>query len=359
MAQQQLDEAYKLGRTLGEGTFATVRCATCLKTKKKWAVKIIDRFALTADDEQSLKMEIKILEETNHDHIVKVKEVFYSKKYVSLIMELMSGGELFDRIVAKDHYSEKEGKDALIDIVKALDYCHSRNIVHRDLKPENILYASTADDAPLKLADFGLAHLLKPNEMMSVACGTPGYVAPEVLQGHFYGKEVDMWSVGVVLYILLCGFPPFYDESNKALFQQIIHARYQFMDPYWTDVSDTAKDLVSKLLQVDPKKRYTTKQVLAHPWVKDKNAAKATDLTMVKQNLKAYNAKRRFRGAIRAVMLSNMLQKVQTGFSLPSVSAAVANEERVMDEPVAVVPVEISTEAVVEQTAAPTDPVTA
>lgn len=311
-----VEEAYKMGRTLGQGTFATVRLAQSRTEGTRWAVKIIDREALTQDDEKSLKMEITILQETNHPNIVSVKEVFYTKKTVCLVMDLMSGGELFDRIVSKDHYSEKEGKIALIDIVTALEYCHSKNIVHRDLKPENILYSSTDPEASLKLADFGLAQLLKPNELMNVACGTPGYVAPEVLQGRYYGKEVDMWSVGVILYILLCGFPPFYDENNKALFNQIIHAKFKFMAPYWSDVSDCAKDLVKRLLQVDPKKRLTAAQCLEHDWVKQE--ASDTKLQFVNENLKSYNARRRFRGVIRAVMFT---QKVSSAGGFAAAAA--------------------------------------
>lgn len=178
--------------------------------------------------------------------------------------------------------------------------------LRRDLKPENILYASPADDAALKLADFGLATMLKPNQLMTVACGTPGYVAPEILCGTAYGKEVDMWSVGVILYILLCGFPPFYDDNNKKLFSLIIHATFTYPEPYWTDISETAKDLVNKLLVVDPKKRLTATEVLAHPWMN--NDSGAVELSHFKDNLKSYNARRRFRGAIRAVQLISLIK---------------------------------------------------
>jgi serine/threonine protein kinase len=176
----------------------------------------------------------------------------------------------------------------------------------RDLKPENILYSSPADDASLKLADFGLATLLKPNQLMNVACGTPGYVAPEILCGTAYGKEVDIWSVGVILYILLCGFPPFYDDNNKKLFALIISANFTFPDPYWTDVSPTAKDLVSQLLVVDPAKRLTAAQILEHPWMKASDSAPV--LSHFQKNLISYNAKRRFRSAIRAVQLTSLIK---------------------------------------------------
>jgi serine/threonine protein kinase len=237
-----------------------------------------------------------------------MKDAFYSAKYVYLVMDLMAGGELFDRIVDKDHYSEKEAKKAMVDILVAIQYTHKQNIVHRDLKPENILYASPADDAALKLADFGLAMMLDPNELMNSQCGTPGYVAPEVLMGHFYGKEVDMWSVGVILYILLCGFPPFYDENNEELYKMIVNARVEFLSPYWDSVSPEAIDLIRKMLEKEPGKRLTADQALEHPWI-IKEASDA-QLTFAQSNLKTYCSKRRFRGAIRAVIMANNLRKL-------------------------------------------------
>lgn len=322
----EVEKKYKFGRTLGQGTFATVKLATHIPDNTKWAVKIIKRSALTSEDEESLKMEIQILQLTNHPNIVSVKEVFYCKNYVYLVMDLMTGGELFDRIVSKDHYSEQEAKQALAQIVIAIKYCHDKSIVHRDLKPENILYESPDENSRLKLADFGLATLLKPNQLMTVACGTPGYVAPEILRGTAYGKQVDLWSIGVILYILLCGFPPFYDDNNKKLFAQIINANYSFPDPYWTNISPLAKDLVSKLLIVDPNKRLNADQILAHPWMHEDGSKLSLDL---KSNLKSYNARRRFRSAIRAVQITQLLRKLHPGASSKPVSilSAVESEE--------------------------------
>jgi serine/threonine protein kinase len=178
---------------------------------------------------------------------------------------------------------------------------------YRDLKPENILYQSPADDAPLKIADFGLATLIRPNQLMTVACGTPGYVAPEILRGIAYGREVDIWSIGVILYILLCGFPPFYDDNNKKLFAQIVNARYSFPDPYWTNISPLAKDLVSKLLVIDPKKRLTCDEILRHSWMLEDGRNMSLD--HFRPNMKSFNARRRFRSAIRAVQLTQLLHR--------------------------------------------------
>ncbi len=178
----------------------------------------------------------------------------------------------------------------------------------RDLKPENILYASAAEDATLKLADFGLACVITPTELTNIACGTPGYVAPEIIRGQHYGTSVDMWSVGVILYILLCGFPPFYDDNNKKLFKLIVNAKYSFPNPYWANISEEAKDLIRKLLIVDPVKRLTAQQAQQHPWVSDETKSSDNDI-LITDNLKSFNARRRLRGAIRAVQLSVRLTK--------------------------------------------------
>ena len=170
-------------------------------------------------------------------------------------MEKCIGGELFDRIVEKDHYSESEAANALLPVIDAIKYCHSMGIVHRDLKPENLLYTSPDNSAIIKVTDFGLARFYD-DDVMTTACGTPGYVAPEILLGKGYGLEVDYWSIGVILYIILCGFPPFYEESNQALFETIKAGSFEFPSPFWDDISDMAKDLVTNCLKVNPSERF-------------------------------------------------------------------------------------------------------
>lgn len=303
--KEEIEKYYKLGRVLGQGSFATVKIGTCKSDQSKWAIKIIKRASLAPEDEESLSTEITILQRVNHPNIVHLKEVYECKLCVYLVMEVMVGGELFDRIVNKEHYSETEARDAFRQIMASVKYIHDLNIVHRDLKPENLLYSSNADDAVLKLADFGLAYLLKNQEMMHSSCGTPGYVAPEVLKsgkgGAGYGKEVDMWSVGVILYILLCGFPPFYDEDNVRLFAAIQLGKFDFPTPYWDGVSEAAMDLIKNLLVVDITKRYSADQALQHLWMTGETSN--TALPHFKENLGRYNARRRLRKAIRAVQL--------------------------------------------------------
>lgn len=299
-----------MGRVLGQGSFATVKLATCKADNTKWAIKVIKRSCLAPEDEQALATEVAIMERVKHPNVISLKEVFDCPTHMYMVMEIMSGGELFDRIVQKEHYSELEAKEALRQIVSAIGYCHDMGIVHRDLKPENLLYTSPSPDAALKLADFGLAQLLKPNELMHSACGTPGYVAPEVLRNDSsgYGKEVDMWSIGVILYILICGFPPFYDEDNAKLFVSIQKGEYDYPSPYWDSVSPEVTDLIDKLLVLDPGLRLTAAQTLEHPWLTA--SSQSAPLPHFAPNMKAFNARRRMRGAMRVIQLATSLQKV-------------------------------------------------
>jgi len=305
---------YKLGRTLGEGAFSVVKMATHKQEKSVWAAKIITEEALTPADKEALTNEVSISTRLNHKNIVKCKEVFDTPRHMYIIMEFMSGGELFDRIIAKEHYNEKEAVTVTQQVIQAVQHCHDNNVVHRDLKPENLLFLNPQDDSPLKLADFGLALGLKEGEAGHAVCGTPGYVAPEVLavktkgNKEGYGKPVDMWSVGVILYILLCGFPPFYHESNSKLFELIQKADYSFPSPYWDEVSDTAKDLIRKLLVLNPKERLTAPQALQHPFLVEENTNQSKFIHF-KEQMAAFNARTRMRKAIRAVQFMNKMIK--------------------------------------------------
>jgi serine/threonine protein kinase len=263
---------------LGSGNFATVYKAELKVARESpagamnpgmYAIKVIDKAKV--EDLQDIEREIEIMQACTHPNIIKLYEVYEEKKRINLVMEIVSGGELFDEIVMREKYTEKDAAKVMRTMCDALSYIHKKNIVHRDLKPENVLLAQKPRpgfEPEIKIADFGLARFVAKDDMMKTACGTPGYVAPEVLKNKGYDSgAVDMWSAGVILYILLCGFPPFYDEELPVLFDTIIKGKFDFPSPWWDSISSEGKALVCRLLTVDPKKRITAEQVLQDPWV--------------------------------------------------------------------------------------------
>lgn len=305
------EKVYKFGRVLGQGAFALVKLATRREDSTKWAVKILKKDAMVSDsDTESLRNEIDIVTKVSHPNIVNTREVMDTPHYCFVVMECMSGGELFDRVVEKEFYSELEAREAFWQMLEAIRFCHSQNIVHRDLKPENLLYADTSEHAPLKLADFGLAQMIKPEELMHHACGTPGYIAPEMLKDEAYGPKVDMWSLGVILYILICGFPPFYDEDEKKLFKAIKKGEYEFLSPYWDEASAEVKDLIEKCLVVDPEKRLGAEEAQSHPWLATDFEHRSIHMTGTIVQMKKYNARRRLKGAVRAIMVTQKINNL-------------------------------------------------
>jgi len=260
-----ITDKYTIHDELGRGAFSVVKLAVENSTGKKYAVKIIQKSKV----EQNVRLatEMEILKQVQHDNIISLKEIIDTKTCLFIVTELVTGGELFDKIVELGQYTEKDASILVTKMVSAIQYLHSINIVHRDLKPENLLLRDPESVSEVKLADFGLSKIVGTKVMMQTACGTPGYVAPEVLTAQGYDKEVDMWSIGVITYILLCGFPPFYNENLPELFEQILKAAYDFPEEYWKDISEDGKDFIRKLLVVDPKKRMTGEEALRHPWL--------------------------------------------------------------------------------------------
>ncbi|KAM3140347.1 hypothetical protein pb186bvf_007507 [Paramecium bursaria] len=288
-----IKDAYKFDKVLGEGSYAVVRKGIRKQDNQEFAIKIIEKASLESDDHLAIQSEVEIMSQIDHPNIVKLYEVYDEKTKLNLVLELMTGGELFDRIVEKETYNEKEAADVIRPIVDAIRYCHSMGVVHRDLKPENLLYTSPEPDATIKISDFGVAKVIS-DDLMITACGTPGYVAPEILIGSGYDLAVDYWSIGVILYVLLCGYPPFYEESNEKLFELIKKGKVDFSGQEWKKISNEAKDLIQRLLEVDPGKRYKADQIIKHPWITGEKAS-TKDLSEVTEKLREFNARRKLR----------------------------------------------------------------
>uniref|UniRef100_A0A4W3JC76 Calcium/calmodulin-dependent protein kinase Ia n=1 Tax=Callorhinchus milii TaxID=7868 RepID=A0A4W3JC76_CALMI len=227
----------------------------------------------------------------------------------------VAGGELFDRIVERGCYTERDASQLISQILHAVHYLHQLGIVHRDLKPENLLYCGQEEDSPIMISDFGLSKLEDKGSVMSTACGTPGYVAPEVLAQKPYGKAVDCWSIGVISYILLCGYPPFYDDNDAKLFEQIVKAEYEFDSPYWDDISDSAKDFIQHLMDKEPQRRYTCDQALEHPWVAGDTALDKNIHESVSTQIKKNFAKNKWKRAFNATAVVRHMRKLQLGGS--------------------------------------------
>lgn len=258
-------------KELGHGHYGVVRKCMDRKTKQWYAIKSIRKSRVSKIE--VLRREIDILKDVNHPNIIRLKEVHEDDKYLHLITDLCTGGELFDRIIAKTqsaegHFSEKDAAFLIHSILDAIQYCHDeKRIVHRDLKPENFLYATEEDDSPIKIIDFGLSRPdVSPNSIMRTKVGTPYYVAPEVLKRK-YTASCDIWSIGVISYILLCGYPPFYGDSDTQIFDSVKAAYFDFPSPEWDSISDEAKDFICCLLKKDPTKRLTAAQAIQHKWI--------------------------------------------------------------------------------------------
>lgn len=309
------EEVYTIGKELGSGAFSIVKEGTHKRTGNKFAIKVVTKAKLTREDELALIDEISILKDLRHRHIIRLSDVYEDKTYHFLVTEIMSGGELFDRIVSKSYYNEKEARDVCVILFDSLRYCHFRNIAHRDLKPENLLLQSKSNDSEIKIADFGFAKRALTENCLTTQCGTPGYVAPEILEGSRYGTKADMWSLGVIMYILLGGYPPFIDQNQRDLFRKIRKGQYEFHPEYWGQVSKEAKKLISSLLTVDPRKRLSAEEALKSPWIMGSDEMLAgKDLGTNLKELQKFNGKRKFKAAVKLIVATNKLNSLGENF---------------------------------------------
>uniref|UniRef100_A0AAZ3QPG1 calcium/calmodulin-dependent protein kinase n=1 Tax=Oncorhynchus tshawytscha TaxID=74940 RepID=A0AAZ3QPG1_ONCTS len=296
---------FQLYEELGKGAFSVVRRCVKLCTGQEYAAKIINTKKLSARDHQKLEREARICRLLKHSNIVRLHDSISEEGFHYLLFDLVTGGELFEDIVAREYYSEADASHCIQQILEAVLHCHQSGVVHRDLKPENLLLASKCKNAAVKLADFGLAIEVQGDQQAWFGfAGTPGYLSPEVLRKEAYGKPVDIWACGVILYILLVGYPPFWDEDQHKLYQQIKAGAYDFPSPEWDSVTPEAKNLINQMLTINPAKRITAQESLKHPWVSQRSTvASMMHRQETVECLKKFNARRKLKGAVLTAML--------------------------------------------------------
>ncbi|CAN8312520.1 unnamed protein product [Cochlearia groenlandica] len=310
----QISDKYNLSRELGRGEFGITYLCTDLETHEAFACKSISKRKLrTSVDVDDVRREVAIMSTLpSHPNVVKLKAVYEDNENVHLVMELCGGGELFDRIVARGHYTERAAASVARTIAEVVMMCHSNGVMHRDLKPENFLFANKKENSPLKVIDFGLSMFFKPGDKFTEIVGSPYYMAPEVLKRD-YGPEVDVWSAGVIIYILLCGVPPFWAETEQGVALAILRGVIDFRRDPWPQISESAKSLVKQMLDPDPTKRLTSQQVLAHPWIQ--NAKKAPNVPLgeiVRSRLKQFSMMNRFKKKVLRVIAEHLtIQEVE------------------------------------------------
>ncbi|XP_013779511.1 calcium/calmodulin-dependent protein kinase type II alpha chain isoform X10 [Limulus polyphemus] len=302
----RFSDNYEVKEELGKGAFSIVRRCIQKSTGLEFAAKIINTKKLSARDFQKLEREARICRKLNHPNIVRLHDSIQEEAFHYLIFDLVTGGELFEDIVAREYYSEADASHCIQQILESVHHCHQNSVVHRDLKPENLLLASKAKGAAVKLADFGLAIEVQGDQQAWYGfAGTPGYLSPEVLKKDPYGKPVDIWACGVILYILLVGYPPFWDEDQHRLYAQIKAGAYDYPSPEWDTVTPEAKNLINSMLTVNPAKRITASEALKHPWICQRERVASTlHRQETVECLKKFNARRKLKGAILTTMLA-------------------------------------------------------
>ncbi|XP_022975823.1 calcium-dependent protein kinase 29 [Cucurbita maxima] len=306
---------YELHKELGRGQFGITYLCTERSTGRKYACKTISRGKMVKQkDIDDVRREILILQHlTGQPNIVEFKGAYEDKRNLHLVMELCSGGELFDRIIKKKSYSEREAASICKQILNVVHACHFMGVMHRDLKPENFLMVSEDDDSPIKATDFGLSVFIEEGKVYREIVGSAYYIAPEVLRRN-YGKEIDIWSAGVILYILLCGEPPFWGQTEDEIVKAVLKGNLKMEDPPWPSISSSSKDLVSKMLTRDPRKRITAAEALEHPWLKIEGEASSKPIdSAVLIRMKQFRAMNKFKQLALKVMAQNLSEEELKG----------------------------------------------
>jgi calcium/calmodulin-dependent protein kinase I len=296
VSEGAVTDKYDVGDELGRGTFSIVKRGKSKTDGKDYAIKFIQKKFVDAEDLALLSREIDIMKKVDHGNILRLIEIFETSTELSLVMELVVGGELFFQIVEKGSYSEAQAAAIVKQIVAGVQYLHELNICHRDLKPENLLCTTQeGEDVPaIKIADFGLSKMFAEGEQLQTSCGTPDYAAPEVLMGEkAYDNSVDMWSVGVITYVLLCGFPPFFAQTQPALFEKIIACDFDFPSPEWDSISDKAKEFIRNLLVSEPEGRLTAKKAMKHPFLDESQHDADASVINIQASMRDYMGRRK------------------------------------------------------------------
>ncbi|XP_077246944.1 calcium-dependent protein kinase 5 isoform X2 [Tasmannia lanceolata] len=308
-------DLYTLGRKLGQGQFGTTYLCTEISTGIDYACKSISkRKLISKEDVEDVRREIQIMHHlSGHKNVVMIKGAYEDPLYVHIVMELCAGGELFDRIIQRGHYTEKKAAELTRIIVGVVEACHSLGVMHRDLKPENFLLVNKDDDSSLKAIDFGLSVFFKPGQIFTDVVGSPYYVAPEVLCKH-YGPEADVWTAGVILYILLSGVPPFWAETQQGIFDAVLKGVIDFESDPWPLISDSAKDLIQKMLTSRPSDRVTAHEVLCHPWICENGVApdRALDAAVLSR-LKQFSAMNKLKKMALRVIAESLSEEEIAG----------------------------------------------
>ncbi|CAM1504407.1 Fc.00g019980.m01.CDS01 [Cosmosporella sp. VM-42] len=314
-------ERWELVEKMGDGAFSNVyRARDTTGASGEVAIKVVRKYEMNSMQRSNILKEVQIMRQLDHPNVIKLVEFAESRQYYYIVLELAPGGELFHQIVRLTYFSEELSRHVIVQVANALEYLHEeKGVVHRDIKPENILFnpipfVASKNPKPkqpgdedkvdegefipgqgaggigqIKIADFGLSKIVWDNQTMT-PCGTVGYTAPEIVKDERYSKSVDMWALGCVLYTLLCGFPPFYDESIEVLTEKVAKGQYTFLSPWWDDISKSAQDLISHLLTVDPEKRYTIREFLAHPWIRGNGPTPREEKKKTDTMLRAFDA---------------------------------------------------------------------